>query len=463
MKSNILRAFLEFTLLIFVFTACSTSSGNSPQTNPTQSQSPTTAAATETQASPATTAATQTPAVVPTQTQAAATPAMAPTETQLPAIPEPTLPPKATRASPSDASFSLGIEPLVQGLTRPVFVTPAGDGSGRLFIVQQTGQILIFENGQLLKQPFLDIRSKITTAGNEQGLLGMAFDPNYSKTGVFYVNYSRKENGDNIIARYKTTSDPNVADPNSEQVILTIKGFEPNHNSGMLAFGPDGYLYIGTGDGGGAGDRHGPIGNAQSLNILNGKILRIDVNADTYSIPPTNPFVNQSDALPEIWAYGLRNPWRFSFDKATGDLYIADVGQGSKEEVDFQPAGDKGGENYGWRVMEGNDCYNPSTNCDTSGKVKPIFDYSHDFGCSITGGYVYRGSQYPWLVGQYIFADYCTGIVWTTSRDASGQWHTRQIGKFNDTISSFGQDQDGELFVVGHGSGTIYKLTSEQG
>src|SRR5581483_3454930 len=165
------------------------------------------------------------------------------------------------------------------------------------------------ENGQLLQQPFLDIRSKITTAGNEQGLLGMAFDPNYSKTGVFYVNYSRKENGDNIIARYKVSADANVADPNSEQVILTIKGFEPNHNSGMLAFGPDGYLYIGTGDGGGAGDRHGPIGNAQSLNSLNGKMLRIDVNADTYSIPPTNPFVNQSDALPEIWAYGLRNPW----------------------------------------------------------------------------------------------------------------------------------------------------------
>ncbi|HZQ10157.1 MAG TPA: PQQ-dependent sugar dehydrogenase, partial [Anaerolineae bacterium] len=451
--------------LILSFTACSTSSGSSSQANapansPTQSQSATLAPATETHASPATPPATQTQAqaAVPTPTQA-----VAPTQTQLPALPEPTLAPKSTSASPSDASFTLGVEPLVQGLTRPVFVTSAGDNSGLLFVVQQTGQILIIENGQLRQQPFLDIRNKITTAGNEQGLLGMAFDPHYDKTGVFYVNYSRKENGDNVIARYQLSRDPYVADPNSEKVLLTIKGFEPNHNSGMLAFGPDGYLYIGTGDGGGAGDRHGTIGNAQALNILNGKILRIDVNADTYSIPPTNPFVNQPDALPEIWVYGLRNPWRFSFDKETGDLYIGDVGQGSKEEVDFQPAGDKGGENYGWRVMEGNDCYNPNTNCDTSGKVRPIFDYSHDFGCSITGGYVYRGSRYPWLVGQYIFADYCSGIVWTTSRDASGQWQTRQIGKFDDTISSFGQDQDGELYVVGHSSGTIYKLTSQHG
>jgi glucose/arabinose dehydrogenase len=245
-------------------------------------------------------------------------------------------------------------------------------------------------------------------------------------------------------------------------VILTIDGAERNHNGGMLAFGPDGYLYIGTGDGGGAGDAHGPIGNGQALNTLLGKILRIDVNADTYRVPDDNPLVGVADALPEIWSFGWRNPWRFSFDRVTGDLYLGDVGQGQYEEVDFQPASSRGGENYGWRIMEGAHCYNSnSDSCNTADLILPIAEYDHDLGCSITGGYVYRGEEFPWLDGQYIFADYCTGIVWVTARDANGEWNTRRVTTFDDTISSFGEDEAGELYVVGHNSGTIYKLTSQ--
>ncbi len=418
------------------------------------------APATPTQVSP-TTAPTATPTQAPTQIP----PTTTPTITKVPptATPAPTQPaPTSTRPVSNNNSFSISAEPFIGDLTRPVFVTDAGDGTNRLFIVEQSGRILIAENGRLSAEPFLDIRDKITTRGNEQGLLGLAFHPDFKNNGLFYVNYSRVGNGDNVIAEYKVTSDANAADPNSAKTLLTIPGLEPNHNGGMLAFGPDGYLYIGAGDGGGAGDQHGSIGNGQNLDTLLGKILRIDVNGDPYKIPPTNPFVNQANARPEIWAYGLRNPWRFSFDRATGDLYIGDVGQSSKEEVDFQAASSKGGENYGWRILEGDECYDASQNCARPDLVAPIAVYSHDFGCSITGGYVYRGQKYPWLVGQYIFADYCSGIVWATARDAKGRWQTNQVGKFDDTISSFGEDAAGELYVVGHGGGTIYKLTSAQ-
>jgi len=410
---------------------------------------------------PPTTAPTATPTQSPTQVPPTTTPTttkVPPTATLAPTQPAPT----STRPVSNNNSFSISAEPFIGDLTRPVFVTDAGDGTNRLFIVEQSGRILIAENGRLSAEPFLDIRDKITTRGNEQGLLGLAFHPDFKNNGLFYVNYSRVGNGDNVIAEYKVTSDANAADPNSAKTLFTIPSLEPNHNGGMLAFGPDGYLYIGAGDGGGAGDQHGSIGNGQNLDTLLGKILRIDVNGDPYQIPPTNPFVNQASARPEIWAYGLRNPWRFSFDRATGDLYIGDVGQSSKEEVDFQAASSKGGENYGWRILEGDECYDASQNCARPDLVAPIAVYSHDFGCSITGGYVYRGQKYPWLVGQYIFADYCSGIVWATARDAKGRWQTNQVGKFDDTISSFGEDAAGELYVVGHGGGTIYKLTSAQ-
>lgn len=364
-------------------------------------------------------------------------------------------------AVPTNNTFTLDIEPIATGLTRPIFVAHAGDDSGRLFLVEQPGRIRVFENGAVNPTPFLDVADKITTRGNEQGLLGLAFHPDYKNNGLFFINYSAAANGDNIIERYHVSDDPNVADAGSGRVILTIPGAEPNHNGGDIAFGPDGYLYIATGDGGGAGDRHGSIGNGQALNTLLGKILRIDVNADTYTVPEDNPLVNTADALPEIWTYGWRNPWRFSFDRATGDMYIGDVGQSSIEEISFQPAGEGGG-NYGWRIMEGNDCYDDSANCGSPDLIAPIATYSHDLGCSITGGYVYRGQEFPWLVGQYIFADYCSGNVWATARDANGVWQTRQVTTFDDTISSFGEDQAGELYVAGHRDGTIYKLTSAE-
>ncbi len=449
--------------------ACA-SSGFTPTIAPTQTR--------ETFASPVPTEAastrlpTNSPTAVPTsaptatRTQVPATNTTAPTRVP-PAATAPSssgqAAPTNTRAAPSNSnSFTLDIQPIADELRRPIFVTHAGDGSGRLFIVEQPGRISVFENGRRRDELFLDIAEKITTSGNEQGLLGLAFHPDYENNGFFYVNYSRQGDGDNIIARYQVSDDPNVADANSEKIILTIEGAEPNHNGGMLDFGPDGYLYIATGDGGGAGDRHGTPGNGQSLNTLLGKILRVDVNADPYRVPNDNPFVNRANAAPEIWSYGLRNPWRFSFDRATGDLYIADVGQGSKEEIDFQPASSRGGENYGWRIMEGDECFDESLICGRNDLVPPIAVYSHDLGCSVTGGYVYRGKQYPWLVGQYIFADYCSGIVWATSRDANGKWNTRQVTTFDDTISSFGEDEAGELYVVGHNSGTIYQLTSNR-
>jgi glucose/arabinose dehydrogenase len=251
-----------------------------------------------------------------------------------------------------------------------------------------------------------------------------------------------------------------VADPSSATVILTIPQPEANHNGGLVQFGPDGYLYIGIGDGGGAGDRHGTIGNGQELASLLGKLLRIDVNRSPYAIPTSNPFKDRAGARPEIWAFGLRNPWRWSFDRRTGDLYIADVGQDKYEEIDLQPASSRGGENYGWRLMEGKHCFNPSSGCEQTGLTMPVAEYDHSKGCSVTGGYVYRGARYPWLDGLYFFADYCSGIVWTLDRNPSGAWEMVERARVSFQPSSFGQDQAGELYLVGHNDGTVYHLVS---
>lgn len=409
------------------------------------------------------------PTAVPTSTSTRVPPTATPTSTstRVPPTPTPstttipstltTAPTMTVTASANGDALKLELVPLVTDLKRPTFITGANDGSNRLFFIEQQGRIYYVDAGSDRKHLFLDIRDVVNDTGNEQGLLGLAFHPDFKNNGLFFIDYSNAA-GDNVLARYHVSADPTQADAASAKILLTIPGLEPNHNGGMLAFGPDGYLYIGTGDGGGGGDRHGTIGNGQNRNTLLGKILRLDVNGDAYRVPDDNPFVNDANALPEIWAYGFRNPWRFSFDRAAGDLYIADVGQGSYEEIDFQPASSKGGENYGWRIMEGAHCYNPKENCDTSGSVEPIFDYTHDLGCSVTGGYVYRGVKFPSLVGQYLFADYCTGVVWATSRAPNGTWNTRQVARFDDTISSFGQDDAGELYVAGHRSGTIYKL-----
>ncbi|HEY4688298.1 MAG TPA: PQQ-dependent sugar dehydrogenase, partial [Anaerolineae bacterium] len=354
---------------------------------------------------------------------------------------------------------TLGVEPVASGFAKPVHLTHAGDD--RLFVVEQAGRIRIVEDGQVLETPFLDIASLVRSTGNEQGLLSVAFHPQYASNGEFFVDYTRNPDGATVVARYRVSGDPNVADPDSAEVLLTIDQPEPNHNGGLLLFGPDGYLYIGTGDGGGAGDRHGAIGNGQDPQALLGKILRIDVDqGDPYAIPASNPFADGANGRPEVWAYGLRNPWRFSFDRATGDLYIADVGQGTYEEVDFQPASSAGGVNYGWRIMEGMHCYSPRDGCDQTGLMPPVAEYTHDSGCSVTGGYVYRGSDYPWLDGVYVFADYCSGIVWSLERDAAGQWQMTERLDVDFSVSSFGEDRVGELYLAGRGDGTIYRLAS---
>jgi len=354
------------------------------------------------------------------------------------------------------AAVNIKAEPVVTGLTSPVDITHAGDGSGRLLIVLQTGQIVIYDGAQVLPAPFLDI-SGLVSSGGERGLLGVAFHPNYASNGFFYVNYTDAA-GDTVISRYSVSADANLADPTSAFILLTIPQPFSNHNGGQLQFGPDGYLYIAVGDGGSGGD---PQDNAQNLGSFLGKILRIDVDGGVpYAIPADNPYAGIAGALEEIWASGLRNPWRFSFDRLTGDLFIGDVGQGSWEEVDFQPAGSAGGENYGWRLMEGNSCFNPSTNCNNGTLTLPILVYDHNVGCSVTGGYRYRGSNNLDLDGFYVYGDYCTGRMWGAKEDGMGGWTNTELIDTNFLISTFGEDESGEIYVAHFSStdGAIYQI-----
>jgi glucose/arabinose dehydrogenase len=351
----------------------------------------------------------------------------------------------------------VSLEKVVGGLSRPTFVTHAGDGSGRLFVLEKQGRIRIIEDGRVLPDPFLDITNVVKSSGNEQGLLGLAFHPEYEHTGRFFVYYTAQDN-DNTVAEYAVTSDASRADLRSGKELLAVADKYSNHNGGMLAFGPDGYLYIAMGDGGSSGD---PDDNGQDLLAFLGKIHRLDVDAgDPYGIPESNPFIVRSSARGEIWAWGLRNPWRFSFDRETGDLWIADVGQNKYEEVNFQPAGSKGGENYGWAVMEASHCFRPASGCDTTGMTPPIFEYSHGEGCSITGGYVYRGGEFPALDGVYLFTDYCSGNLWATRQVGAGAFETERIGTLPGSISSFGEDEDGELYAVQDDEGAVYRVVA---
>ena len=362
-------------------------------------------------------------------------------------------------------SFSLGdvftVEQVATGLTRPVAITHAGDGTNRLFITLQDGEIVIFDGNNILPVPFLDIDSRVSEIfflGSERGLLSVAFHPDYKNNGFFYVNYTNN-NGDTVIARYRVSSDPNIADPNSADILLNISQPFGNHNGGQLQFGPDGYLYIGMGDGGDAGD---PFNHGQNLITLLGKMLRIDVDSGfPYAIPSDNPFVGVSGAQDEIWAYGLRNPWRFSFDRVTGDLFIADVGQNSWEWVNFQSASSTGGENYGWRLMEGSNCFNPSSNCNDGSLTLPILEYSHGLGCSITGGYRYRGTMIPLLFATYLYADYCSGRILGATEISDNVWTTTELMDTDFAISAFGEDEFGELYFANYasrGGGTIFRL-----
>lgn len=345
------------------------------------------------------------------------------------------------------------ITPLVQGLDKPTHITHAGDGSNRIFVVEQRGRIMIIRDNSLLPTPFLDIRDRVGCCG-ERGLLSIAFPPGYASKKHFYVNYTDRS-GDTVVARYRVAGHSDTADLASEEVLLLIGQPYTNHNGGQLAFGPDGFLYIGMGDGGSGGD---PQNNGQKAGTLLGKLLRIDVESGTnpYRVPPDNPFVNKKGFRPEIWATGLRNPWRFAFDRQTGDLFIADVGQNQYEEINLQPAGSRGGENYGWRIMEGNHCFRSKT-CKKQGLMLPVAEYDHSKGCSVTGGVVYRGAKHVRLRGIYFYGDYCSGRIWGLRRSGDG-WESKELLETGYAISTFGEDEDGAVYVADHGKGSIGRL-----
>lgn len=350
------------------------------------------------------------------------------------------------------ATPAVKFTPYVSGLRQVTTLTHAGDGSGRMYATLQEGQIRVIQGGQVRAQPFLDV-SNLTRAGGERGLLGLAFDPKYKQNRRLYVHYTDR-NGDTVLSRYTATADFTRADPATAKTLFTADQPYANHNGGQLAFGPDGFLYLGLGDGGSAGD---PQNNGQKLSTPLGKLLRFDVSGAEAKPAAGNPFLNRSGANPNIWAYGLRNPWRFSFDRSTGDLIIADVGQNEFEEVSRQPRASKGGENYGWDVREGRSCFEPPSGCRTQGLTEPVLTYGRNEGQSITGGYVYRGSAVPALKGQYVFADFASGTVWAAP--ASGQsWSKVRLGSVENP-STFGEDEAGELYVAEYGSGRILKLS----
>jgi glucose/arabinose dehydrogenase len=358
-------------------------------------------------------------------------------------------------ADSSSAPPILALKMVVAGLTNPLDFETAKDGTGRLFVVEQAGTIRIIQRGALLPGPFLNI-TNLVESGGEEGLLGLTFHPLYKTNGRFFVNYTRRVNGQlqTVIAEYHVSStDPNKADPRRKKILVIDQPFD-NHNGGQLAFGPDKFLYIALGDGGSVGD---PLGNGQNLGTLLGKLLRIDVDSGTpYVIPPDNPFVGNPSARGEIWAYGLRNPWRFSFDRGgTHRLFAGDVGQDNYEEVDII----RRGRNYGWNIMEGSHCYPPPTaNCDMMGLTMPISEYSHSLGEAIIGGYVYRGSAMPALQGVYVFGDYLSGKVWGLREVLPGTWQRVLLVSTGKIISGFGQDGSGELYLLDYANGIVYRL-----
>ncbi len=381
------------------------------------------------------------PAPMPSPTAAAGELSPAPTPALAAVTPEPI---EARPLAPVE------LEPAFPGLEfdRMVLLTYPDDGSGRLFVVLQPGRIVVFENdpGVESARTFLDIRERVNDSGNEEGLLGLAFDPAFADNGHFYVNYTASSPQRAVVSRFSVSAgDPSTADPDSELVFLEVAQPYRNHNGGHVAFGPDGMLYVGLGDGGSGGD---PRGNGQDTSTLLGAILRIDVSAldetGRYAVPPDNPFAGgDGTARGEIWAYGLRNPWRFSFDRETGDLWAADVGQNRYEEVDII----RPGRNYGWNVMEGSKCFRP-TNCDTRGLEMPVAEYGREGGCSVTGGYVYRGRRLPTLYGAYLYADFCSGKVWALRHDGAEVTEQMLIADTGLSISSFGEDPSGEVYVL---------------
>ena len=351
----------------------------------------------------------------------------------------------AASATSAAAQDGLRLEPVVEDLEQPVLVTHAGDGSGRLFVVEQTGRILIVDRGDLLEDPFLDIRDGVG-AGGERGLLGLAFHPAYADNRRYFVHYTRAEDGASVVAEFRVSRDPNRSRP-AGRALLTVEQPFANHNGGMIAFGPDGFLYIALGDGGSSGD---PGNRAQDPDVLLGKILRIDVDGRRpYAIPEDNPFA-AGGGRPEIYALGLRNPWRFSFDRRNGRLLAGDVGQGRREEINRI----RRGRNYGWPILEGTLCFRPREDCDRTGLQPPLTEYRHVGGrCAVTGGYVYRGRAVPGLEGTYLFGDLCSGEIFGLRRGRRSILLESEL-----TIASFGEDEAGELHVLDVSGGAVHRI-----
>jgi len=367
---------------------------------------------------------------------------------------------------------------IAKDFEKPLYVTNYANDNELLLVIEQEGIIRIIKENNITKTPFLDISDRVHQPlypADEMGMLGIVFDPNFNENHFFYINYVNKDSY-SIISRFKVNG--KLGNPESEEILIKLKQPYPNHNGGSIEFGPDGYLYIGFGDGGSSGD---PENRAQNLSNLFGKILRIDVSTEKgYKIPIDNPFYNLDTAKKEIWSYGLRNPWRFTFDKKTGDMYIGDVGQWDWEEINYQLSDNKGGLNFGWNILEGNHCYKEHKLCESKNVTFPIFEYPHDAnylktligwaqkdvnGCSVTGGYVYRGKNKPKLYGRYFFGDYCTGKVWSLKNndgDIDIKEHTNELletmNKKQFYLSSFGEDEEGELYLIDY-SGDLYSIT----
>lgn len=395
---------------------------------PTPSLSPTAFVPVTDEPTP-TRAPSQTPTLLPTSTSTAS-PTAAPDAGRVGSLPE-----------VDDYQWSL----VADGFTQPIGLSTAGDGSGRLFVIEKPGLIRIIAGGSVVSDPFLDIRDRVGASGSEQGLLGLAFHPDYENNGYFFVNYTDND-GDTVVSRFLVSEDANRADPDSESKVLVFSQPYKNHNGGQVLFGPDGYLWITTGDGGAGGD---PEDNAQNLNNLLGKLLRIDVDQQPYSIPDGNPFGD------EIWAYGLRNPWRITFDPATGDLYIADVGQNKWEEINYLPADAPAGANFGWDYLEGNHAFE-GTPPDDAELVDPVAEYDHAKGCSVSGGAVYRGSLPEWQ-GVYLYGDFCSGLIWGLLKTGDGGWQNEILFDTNAGISAISQDESGEVYMLDI-QGGVYRL-----
>jgi glucose/arabinose dehydrogenase len=378
--------------------------------------------------------------------------------------PAPAPAPPVGSTSPDLAALEISFEPVAEGFSQPLLVLGAGDGSGRLFVAQKGGLLRIVRDGEIDPRPFLDLTRDVSTE-SERGLLGVAFPEGFAQHGRFYVSYTDAD-GSTVISRF--LAEDGSADRASENVLLRTPQPYANHNGGHIAFGPDGFLYVGLGDGGSSGD---PMGNGQNRFTLLGSILRLDVgeasgestesDGNGYTIPADNPFADGEEGLPEIWSYGLRNPWRFSFDRQTGDLWIGDVGQNAVEEINFQPAGSTGGENWGWNLFEGTSPF-PEGRTVTGNQddfAWPIVEYRHPTGRSVTGGYVYRGAGYPQMAGVYLYGDYVSGRVWGLVRSAAGT-ENRELAVTDMQVVSFGEDDEGELYLVDFG-GTLYRVTAQ--